>query len=60
MTDDAAFADFALQAARDAGDAILPHFRRSIDIEDKGGTRGYDPAKAKSTEARREIRATRG
>jgi 3'(2'), 5'-bisphosphate nucleotidase len=37
------FADFALQAARDAGAAILPHFRAPIDIEDKGGARGYDP-----------------
>lgn len=47
MTDDAkrdaAFAEFALQAARDAGEVILPHFRVSIDIEDKGGARGYDP-----------------
>ncbi|HEY7788350.1 MAG TPA: histidinol-phosphatase [Casimicrobiaceae bacterium] len=41
--DDAAFAEFALQAAREAGAAILPHFRVSIDIEDKGGARGYDP-----------------
>ena len=40
---DAAFAEFALQAARDAGDAILPHFRAPIDVEDKGGARGYDP-----------------
>lgn len=37
------FAAFALQAARDAGRAILPHFRMSIAIEDKGGARGYDP-----------------
>jgi myo-inositol-1(or 4)-monophosphatase len=40
---DAAFAVFALQAARDAGAAILPHFRAPIDVEDKGGARGYDP-----------------
>ena len=56
MTDDAAFADFALQAARDAGDAILPHFRRSIDIEDKGGTRGYDPVTAADRAAETVIR----
>jgi myo-inositol-1(or 4)-monophosphatase len=40
---DAAFAVFALQAARDAGAAILPHFRAPIDVVDKGGARGYDP-----------------
>ena len=40
---DAAFAEFALQAARDAGAAILPHFRAPLDVEDKGGARGYDP-----------------
>ena len=41
--DGAAFAAFALQLARDAGAAILPHFRAPIDVEDKGGARGYDP-----------------
>jgi histidinol phosphatase-like enzyme (inositol monophosphatase family) len=56
MTDDAAFADFALQAARDAGDAILPHFRVSIDIEDKGGARGYDPVTAADRAAETAIR----
>ena len=40
---DAAFAEFAWQAARDAGAAILPHFRAPIEVEDKGGARGYDP-----------------
>jgi len=40
---DAAFAAFALHAAHDAGAAILPHFRAPIDVEDKGGDRGYDP-----------------
>jgi histidinol phosphatase-like enzyme (inositol monophosphatase family) len=38
-----AYAQFALQAARDAGAVILPHFRARIDVEDKGGARGYDP-----------------
>ena len=38
-----AFAAFALQTAIDAGAAILPHFRAPIDVEDKGGDRGYDP-----------------
>ena len=37
------FAAFALEAARAAGAAILPHFRAPLDVEDKGGARGYDP-----------------
>ena len=41
--DDAAFAEFALEAAIAAGGAILPHFRAPLDVEDKGGARGYDP-----------------
>ena len=40
---DEAFARFALAAAHDAGIAILPHFRAPLDVEDKGGSRGYDP-----------------
>ena len=40
---DETFAEFALQTAIDAGAAILPHFRAPIDVEDKGGDRGYDP-----------------
>ncbi len=39
----AAFAEFALRIARDAGAAVLPHFRAPIEVEDKGGVRGYDP-----------------
>ena len=39
---DEAFAEFALRTAIDAGAAILPHFRAPIDVEDKGGDRGYD------------------
>ncbi len=35
--------DFALRIAARAGDAILPHFRRPIVIDDKGGAHGYDP-----------------
>jgi histidinol phosphatase-like enzyme (inositol monophosphatase family) len=49
-----AFAAFALQAARDAGAAILPHFRAPIAVEDKGGARGYDPV----TEADRAAEAS--
>lgn len=53
---DAAFAEFALQAARDAGAAILPHFRAPIDVEDKGGARGYDPVTAADRAAETVIR----
>lgn len=52
-----AFAAFALQAARDAGRAILPHFRETIDIDDKGGTRGYDPVTEADRAAEGSIRA---
>jgi myo-inositol-1(or 4)-monophosphatase len=41
--DYAAARDFALALARRAGDAILPHFREAIAVDDKGGARGYDP-----------------
>ena len=41
--DAAEFAAFALDAAIAAGAAILPHFRAPLDVEDKGGARGYDP-----------------
>lgn len=51
---DEAFAQFALRAARDAGTAVLPHFRARIDVEDKGGARGYDPV----TEADRAAEAS--
>jgi myo-inositol-1(or 4)-monophosphatase len=40
---DEMFAEFALLTAIEAGAAILPHFRAPIDVEDKGGDRGYDP-----------------
>lgn len=39
----AEFLEFALATARAAGDVILPHFRSAIDVDDKGGGRGYDP-----------------
>ena len=53
---DEAFARFALQAAHDAGVAILPHFRAPIDVEDKGGPRGYDPVTAADRAAEAVIR----
>lgn len=37
------FLEFAVRVAVTAGEAILPHFRESIAVEDKGGARGYDP-----------------
>ena len=54
---DDAFADFALRAAVAAGDAILPHFRAPIDVEDKGGARGYDPVTEADRAAEAVIRA---
>ncbi len=35
--------EFAHRMALAAGKVILPHFRVAIDVEDKGGARGYDP-----------------
>jgi len=54
---DDAFATFALQAAMAAGAAILPHFRAPIDVEDKGGARGYDPVTEADRAAEAVIRA---
>lgn len=54
---DEAFAEFALHAAFAAGDAILPHFRATIDVEDKGGSRGYDPVTEADRAAEAVIRA---
>ena len=54
---DDAFATFALQAAFAAGTAILPHFRAPIDVQDKGGTRGYDPVTEADRAAEAVIRA---
>jgi myo-inositol-1(or 4)-monophosphatase len=41
--DNAAFLGFAHRMALAAGAVILPHFRVAIDVEDKGGAKGYDP-----------------
>ena len=58
----AAYAEFALAAAREAGAAILPHFRVPIAVDDKGGARGYDPVteadRAAEDVIRTAIRAT--
>jgi len=37
------YLEFAVRVAVRAGEAILPHFRETIAVEDKGGARGYDP-----------------
>jgi histidinol-phosphatase len=52
-----AFAQFALDAAHEAGVAILPHFRAAIAVDDKGGTRGYDPVTEADRAAEAVIRA---
>ena len=38
-----AYLDFARELALTAGEAILPHFRVPIEIENKGGACDYDP-----------------
>ena len=38
-----AMLSFALSTAEAAGKAILPHFRATLDVQDKGGAKGYDP-----------------
>lgn len=50
------FAAFALDVAKRAGEAILPHFRVAITVEDKGGARGYDPVTEADRAAERVIR----
>jgi len=39
----AEYLDFAYRTALTAGEAILPHFRRAIEVEDKRNFMGYDP-----------------
>jgi myo-inositol-1(or 4)-monophosphatase len=57
MPTDTSFLEFAVRIAHDAGAAILPHFRERIDIEDKGGVRGYDPVTIADRDAEAAIRA---
>ncbi len=52
----APFAEFGLGLARAAGAAILPHFRETIDVTDKGGARGYDPVTVADRDAEDVIR----
>jgi len=52
-----AFAAFAVEAAEAAGHVILPHFRASIPVDDKGGARGYDPVTEADRAAETVLRA---
>jgi myo-inositol-1(or 4)-monophosphatase len=56
------YLDFAYRTAVAAGDAILPHFRRAIDVENKDRVGGYDPVtvadRAAETVIRNAIAAT--
>jgi len=49
--------EFALATAEAAGEAILPHFRAALDVEDKGGAKGYDPVTVADHAAEAIIRA---
>ena len=53
----AALLEFALRTAEAAGKAILPHFRAALDVEDKGGAKGYDPVTVADHAAEAVIRA---
>jgi myo-inositol-1(or 4)-monophosphatase len=56
--DYARYAEFAVAAAREAGEAILPHFRAPIAVTDKGaGTGTYDPVTEADRAAEQSIRA---
>jgi myo-inositol-1(or 4)-monophosphatase len=51
------FAAFVDQLADASGDAIRPFFRTSLSIDDKGGTRGFDPVTAADRAAESAMRA---
>ena len=51
-----AYLDFARELALTAGEAILPHFRVPIEIENKGGACDYDPVTEADRGAERAIR----
>ena len=56
-TTNADLLEFALSTAEAAGRAILPHFRAALDVEDKGGAKGYDPVTVADHAAEAVIRA---
>jgi myo-inositol-1(or 4)-monophosphatase len=51
------YLEFAYRMALAAGEAILPQFRVALDVEDKGGARGYDPVTVADRAAEAVIRA---
>jgi myo-inositol-1(or 4)-monophosphatase len=51
------YLEFAYRMALAAGEAILPHFRAALDVEDKGGAHGYDPVTVADRAAEAVIRA---
>jgi myo-inositol-1(or 4)-monophosphatase len=51
------YLEFAYRMALAAGEAILPHFRVALNIEDKGGAKGYDPVTVADRAAEAIIRA---
>jgi myo-inositol-1(or 4)-monophosphatase len=52
----AAYLEFAHRTAQRAGEAILPHFRRAIEVEDKRNFMGYDPVTVADRAAEQVIR----
>lgn len=57
QSDLSTFRDFALVCASAAAAAIMPHFRQRMDIEDKGGSHGFDPVTVADRTAEQAIRA---
>jgi myo-inositol-1(or 4)-monophosphatase len=53
----AKYLEFACRIAAAAGAAILPHFRQSIAVEDKGGKKDYDPVTEADRSAESVIRS---
>jgi len=51
------FLEFAYRMALAAGEAILPHFREIIDVDDKRNALGYDPVTIADRAAEEVIRA---
>jgi myo-inositol-1(or 4)-monophosphatase len=52
----AEYLEFAHRTAQRAGEAILPHFRRAIEVEDKRNFMGYDPVTVADHAAEQVIR----
>ena len=54
------YLEFACRTALAAGEAILPHFRRALDVENKDRVGGYDPVTVADRAAESAIRAAIG